>query len=90
MKFDKKDEGVSTRDKFSPLQNDERFVSQPSLEEPPAIYLRQRSAKELIKTLKVLTENNFSAIPIKKGNIEEVKIQVAKFDAYIKVTVYSD
>lgn len=63
---------------------------EPVEEKPPPIYLRQRSSKNLIETLKILTEKNFSIVPVKKGNIDETKIQVLKITAYKKVTEYLD
>ncbi|XP_050330011.1 uncharacterized protein LOC126759320 [Bactrocera neohumeralis] len=43
---------------------------------PPPIYLRERSSNALVAELsKIVGNNNFHIVPLKKGNIDETKIQ---------------
>ena len=53
---------------------------------PPPIYLREQNSNDLVKSLVELTgENSFYVIPIKRGKINETKIQVLDENNFRKV-----
>lgn len=48
-----------------------------STAKPPPMFLREHGSSELVKVLtKLIGCNNFHIVPIRKGNIEETKIQI--------------
>ena len=76
-----------SENRFAILQNESvepPIVSKSS--KPPPIYLREQNKNELIQHLiSLIGENHFYVIPIKRGNINETKIQVSQENDYRKV-----
>ncbi len=44
-------------------------------EKPPPIYLREKASNDLLTNLKRTLKNPFFIVPMKKGNMDEIKIQ---------------
>ena len=52
-------------------------------QKPPPIYLREKSSNELVKALATLLgKNEFYIVPLRKGTIDETKIQVTSENDY--------
>lgn len=76
---------ISSQNRFSALQdkNDESVIS-PS--KPPLIYLREKNSNSLIKKLvSAIGEKSFHVMPLKRGNIDETKIQIYSENNYRKI-----
>ncbi|GBP00063.1 hypothetical protein EVAR_91210_1 [Eumeta japonica] len=75
---DKDADSINSHNRFSLLKdkNDEVTVTTKS-SKPPPIYLREKNSNALVKKLiSAIGEGTFYVIPIKRGNIDETKIQV--------------
>lgn len=84
LKTLKSNDEITTSNKFEVLgtiSNDE-MLPENVTEKPPPIYLREKSSPELIKLLKECVGNDFFIVPMKKGLIEETKIQLRKIENF--------
>ena len=86
-KLIKDDAAPNSQNRFSILEEvstDTILKGKPS--RPPPIYLREQNSNDLVKSLVELTgENSFYVIPIKRGKINETKIQVLDENNFRKV-----
>jgi len=75
--------------RFSDLEIDfsdgEQIVKK---EKPPPIYLREASNNELVTQIRSLTNSKFYIAPIRRGNINETKIQPFEIDGFRAVVNY--
>lgn len=90
LKNDKKDFVIKTKNRFEKLVESETSdnVNGPTVvrdEKTPPIYVREFLTKDIIDKIKSETENNFYVCPIKRGNIQETKIQINSVSGYRKV-----
>jgi len=86
----KKKKIVKISNRFNPLQEkagsgEERDETQPSTEKPPPIYIRERCSDVLVEILKNTAGKNFFVVPLRRGAIEETKIQLSDVPTYRKV-----
>ncbi|GBP10733.1 Nucleic-acid-binding protein from transposon X-element [Eumeta japonica] len=89
---DKDADSINSHNRFSLLKekNDEVTVTTKS-SKPPPIYLREKNSNALVKKLiSAIGEGTFYVIPIKRGNIDETKIQVNTENDYRKITAELD
>jgi hypothetical protein len=79
-----------TNNRFAALAHDEMTHTERPTEEtatektekPPPIYLRESVSDDLLEELRVTSEGKFFIAPIKRGNINETKIQLHEIEAY--------
>ncbi|XP_049315764.1 uncharacterized protein LOC125779167 [Bactrocera dorsalis] len=56
---------------------------------PPPIYLRERSSNALVSKLSnIIGTNNFHIVPLKKGNIDETKIQTYTEKSFMDIVKF--
>ncbi|XP_049316912.1 uncharacterized protein LOC125779682, partial [Bactrocera dorsalis] len=56
---------------------------------PPPIYLRERSSNALVSKLSnIIDTNNFHIVPLKKGNIDETKIQTYTEKSFMDIVKF--
>ncbi len=80
---------LKTKNKFAPLkdviaENDEKEEAV-VIEKPPPIYLREKSSGALVDLLKKCIGANFFIVPMRRGAIEETKIQINDVPSYRKI-----
>lgn len=74
---------LSTQNKFGSLrERDEGDIKEEKDEKPPPIYLREVISKEFLGKLLEITNKQLYVSPIKRGNINETKIQVRNIPLY--------
>lgn len=72
-------------------QRIEPSVGESKVVKPPPIYIREPSSNALVNKLVALIGNNkFHIIPLKKGNINETKLQIKTEPDHRIVTKYLD
>lgn len=90
---------ISLKNKYSVLDNDDNentastskeIPSPIQKENPPPIYLREKASPGLLVKLKELANNDFFIVPMKKGLIDETKIQVKSIENFKQVRDYLD
>ena len=56
---------------------------------PPPIYLRERVSSTLVNNItKIVGTNNFHVVPLKKGTIDETKIQIYNEKSFIQIVSF--
>ena len=74
---------IITKNKYECLpESEDQNSEKPKNEKPPPIYLREIIEKEFLQKLLSLAENQLYISPIKRGNINETKIQVLNIPHY--------
>jgi len=59
-------------------------------EKPPPIYLREKTSKKLIELLEKTVDKRFFLVPMRKGAIDETKIQLQTVEDYRQMVDISD
>ena len=78
-KFVNENNTVETKNKFQVLTEEivnEKEVLQDKTEKPPPIYIREKCSKGLVDLLKKLVDTRFFVVPLKRGTIDETKVQL--------------
>ena len=73
---------IITKNKFDCLPESVEKIDKPVNEKPPPIYLREIINKDFLKKLLSIAENKLFVSPIKRGNINETKIQIFDIPHY--------
>lgn len=74
------------QNRFAVLQENEEELNLARSTKPPPIYLREKNSNALVKNLiSLIGENAFYVTPIKRGDINETKIQVNQEINYRKI-----
>lgn len=79
---------IPVSNKFAPLSS--ISDNEPKQYRPPPIYLRERSSIGLEKEIKPLINNEYYIVDLKRGKLQETKIQVANEVDYTKLTNWLD
>lgn len=94
---------ISANDKNERLKNNKFAILQDVSEEnsqkesvnnakkfkPPPIYLREKNSNELVTAIiSLVGKNNFHVVPLRKGNIDETKIQIYSENHYRAVSKF--
>ena len=88
MSRDNSASSMNRQNRFSLLQDDNEKTASSSQKsfKPPPIYVREKNSNALLKKLlSTIGENTFHVIPIKRGNIDETKIQIYDENNFRKI-----
>lgn len=91
-RIEQTEDQIPLSNRYSSLEVEapEATVDNAKNEKPPPIYLREASNNELVKKIKSLTDSKFYITSLKRGKINEVKIQPFEINGFRALVNYFD